>query len=223
MNLWTSLLAAAAIVLTSATALAQDTTTSRRQTESFYFTIGMGAGLNSYPDETTRDLETFYGRPASGALAMSIEGGVLWPVAGDRTLLGAMVTVTGESNESSGMKSDRTVTGIHASFRQYLISNPGDGPYLRGDAGVAMTSSSSESRGTYGFGAGSSTSGEWGPAVLIGAGYAFPLGSGTSLSVDASYTWRSLPGYQTGRGATSNEPFEAGTYSSAMLMVSIFW
>jgi hypothetical protein len=153
-----------------------------------------------------------------------MEGGVLMPLLGRKTLLGLMLSLTSEGEDGDKViTSSYSLTDIHVSIRHF-ISAPGDGLYLRGDIGIAQASSTTTGGlGSYGVDNGDHTNGNWGGALLVGAGYAFPISSGTSLSIDATYTGRLLPGYDTGTWATSNESFENGVYSTAAVMVSVLW
>ena len=190
---------------------------SKNEIEDWYFHFSLGYPVNSYPSDTKELIQTLKDESGVSTLPLGFEFGVYWNLGNNHTIIGPIMTFTGETFSKDKVSFDYTIGQISASVHHYIMSFIGEGLYGRADLGVAFASMSlSDERRTL------SEQGNMGFAFLLGAGWGLPISSGTRLTFSADYAFRTLPGYEAGEQKGS-DVFEKGNYTSFLFMLGILW
>jgi hypothetical protein len=155
--------------------------------ESWYTYWGLGVAKIKYPSETQEQLDEIKAA-GSDHTSLSLDlFGFYWPLESKKTMVGFII---------NGVSDSYKINGIDLAIRQYTYSfssmtffgpNIGSEWFLRGDIGVAKftaevtgTSSSISEASNTGLG------------LLVGGGYAWPIGTETRLLLNANYSYRKV-------------------------------
>lgn len=190
------------------------TSESSREIESYYLLFGVGYALNFYPADTRRALDKLDDVSGVTRVPFSLDFGAYWPVgSGNHLVIGPTATIASDKFSGGDRQFTYLVGMIAASAQYYRTGTIGDGLFARADIGLASAQVSNESfYSDSGYGLG----------LQVGVGYAIPISSGTSLSIDAKASYRNLPGYETGK-AEPGDLFEKGSYTTFTLGVNLLW
>jgi hypothetical protein len=149
--------------------------------ESWYTLWGLGFGSASYSGslgDVYEDAEDVAGADRSATVSMDILG-FYWPLLGHKTMLGFVFNTAGDSIEfSNGNEASISTSMLGFSAHHFFGENIGDGWFVRGDVGLA--------RASIDFEIGSDDyddTSDAGLGLLIGGGYALPIGTETRLLV----------------------------------------
>jgi hypothetical protein len=167
-----------------------------RPIESWYGYYGVGFARPSYPGamQSLADELSAPDGVINAGVAMDAAG-VYAPYGGSTRLL-----VGGVVNLALDVYADETssITMTQASVSSsalYFTSRIGEGPFVRGDVGLAAVSIANELE--------EGIESPVGVGVLAGAGYAMPLSNGTGLMLNVNYSARMIDGETFGAfGAT---------------------
>jgi hypothetical protein len=186
--------------------------------ESWYMYAALGAAFNSYPSTLQSELDGYVKEYDASHLPLAIEIlGFYWPLGDHQTILGFVLSGSADRYTFTHPFIS-TNTEASVQVNQYLFSGsimhfwgevPGDGVFLRADAGVAGISRS----GNF---VASSTS--FGVGFLAGAGYGLPVSDETRLLFQASYSYKSASEIRIG-----SPEGEAKAYQSFSLTVGVLW
>ena len=167
---------------------------SGRISENWYMYFGAGYSFLHYPDEAQDALDEINDQPGVGHFSFSVDAlGFYWPIAGNSTILGTVINFTGDNYSTDGGSNTFSVNQgmLDISVMHSLTDATGEGITLRADVGpawlsteytrtVATTTTTTRSNLLVGFG------------FLVGAGYALPVSSETSLMFNAKYALRMI-------------------------------
>jgi hypothetical protein len=188
-----------------------------RALESHYFSVEVGVPLNSYPADTRALIDELDAYDGVSRIPVDFSFAVLWPVIDNQTLLGPQAQVTSDHLSRGDVQVSFNVVTLGATARRYLTGTIASGLYARADVGIASAGITHRIED-----AERSKSGNFGFGSALGAGFALPVSSGTSLELSATAAYRLLPGYETGsRGY--EDIFEKGEYLSAIFGVAVVW
>jgi hypothetical protein len=201
----------------SANTTGMSSSTSIRQLEEYYFYFSAGYPINNYPTETRQAVDDLKNRSDVSRIPSSGQFGVYWPLSNRQTIIGGVIGASGDMFSQKDASLDLIVFQMGASVQHFFTSTIGDGAFVRGDVGFAGASLTEQVNNKT-----TTTSGHIGLAVTGGAGYAFPLSAGTSLSIDINASYRRLPGYEPGK-STSDDFFEKGDYTAVVFGASLLW
>ncbi len=163
--------------------------------ENYYYRAGVGFPFEKYSSTLASEIEEIKREGGDRSMIAALDVGLYWPVFSRRHLLGVAVTGFFDAYSGDGWSSTVNYAQIGPSFQFFLMPGIGDGPYLRLDPGMAMQWSDTQvstSEGTLRFQSAQNT----GFGLLAGGGYAFPVSSGTRLTIDLAYTWRNTGSYR---------------------------
>ncbi len=146
--------------------------------ESYYAYLAFGYASTTYPTAAERyiDQEIRPFSPTHVGVALDMLG-FYWPLADDQTLVGFVIAMAGDrySYEDGSRSVQYTTSIVGASAMHFFGEIPGDGPFLRGELGLASISSQLVD----GHGMGAQLSGGYGIAIsdetrlLLQTGYAY--------------------------------------------------
>lgn len=147
--------------------------------ESWYWQFGFGGGTINYDNDTKKVLEDL---DLDGGTKINFNLGFYWPLSGHRTMLGVATTAVNHANKKGDADISFMQSSLCFSMQHFLMSNIGDGLFLRGDLGFGRFTTTAESGSTT-----ISDSSESGLAFLVGTGYSIPLSDETRLPIGVSY------------------------------------
>ena len=217
-RLLSALLLLPLLVATTAAQTTSPEPAAGRAPEPYYFSFAFGVAATSYPADTRALIDDLARHDDVARIPIDGEIGVSWPVFDEMTTLGPSMRATGDHLTRGDESISFNVMSLAASARRYFTGVIGDGPFGRVDAGVAFAGVSHYIDGT----PTGSRQGEFGLHAGLGAGWSFPLSSGTSLEIAAAGSYRSLPGHETGQ-KKRGELFERGNYLAGSVGVGLFW
>lgn len=154
--------------------------------ESWYWTIGLGYSIPSYPSALQSSLTTLKNAGFS-RVPVALDLGFYWPVADQKLILGPSLHGSTDSYTKDSLKLSLTQSGVYFSSMYTFGKEPSDGFILRGDIGVASISVSADT-GTTSVSARSNS----GLGLNAGAGYGFSVSEGTRLLLLGLYSYRSI-------------------------------
>lgn len=158
-----------------------------RGLESWYTYWGLGWSSPGYSGETEEYLDFVRDADGVSSTALSLDIlGFYFPVGGEKLLLGGIINGAAErfAVEDEWVQYNQLLYAASAMY--FLDQYIGRGFFVRGDLGLSrvVVNSSDDFTGVSGSGLG----------VLLGAGYAIPISSGTRLLLNANYARRSAEG-----------------------------
>ena len=153
----------------------------RNRDESWYWGFSLGAGSVRYKDAGFQSvIDGLKSNSAISHMTVGYDLHFLWPLSNHRTAIGLVLGGAVDNYTADATDEQFSVTSLVTGFsiQHYLTSNIGEGPFVRGDIGLAttqleirkpsLTSSSDISRGL---------------GLRLAAGYSFLLSNETRLPV----------------------------------------
>lgn len=166
----------------------------RNKLESWYTYWALGRAGARFSGELDETVGAVRRHPGVGHYPFSLDlFGFYWPLRGERTLLGGVVNTCYEDYMYGGLQQGWvTVDLISLSAIHFLRGRIGQGPFVRGDVGVASVDVRrldwAEDWVTF------ADHGDWGIGFLVGGGFGVPVRSGTRVLLTATYSHRRVKG-----------------------------
>lgn len=171
--------------------------------EPWYAYWGIGMARANYPTEVQNAVEELDSFPGVDRTQVASDMlGFYFPAENQKTIYGFVISGAGDRLQ------DTTNTNIYIQINQYIYglsamhflgNEPGDGLFVRGDAGFARMVVDSP------FLTGAT---EWGNGILLGAGYGWAMSRDTRLLFSASL---------------SSSRIDGNSYSSTMFTIGGLW
>ncbi len=152
--------------------------------ESWYAYLSLGYAWTSLPAGTRQYIDQFIQPLDPSHVAVAVDFlGFYWPLANERTLIGCVITGAADRyTYTDGLSNSKSIQ-----FNQYLYAAsmmhffgeiPGDGPYLRGELGIAALASELDTESGFG--------------LQVSGGYGIVLSVETRILVQAGFAYRRL-------------------------------
>jgi len=159
------------------------------EVESWYTYWSVGLADHFYPKEIQNEVDYLDSSPSVDRTEVAIDMlGFYWPVADQNTIVGVVVSGTGDRFNIAGtseyMQINQYLYGLSA--MRFMGREPGDGLFVRGDVGIAKASVESSFYST--------VTSEYGSGFLLGVGYGIALSGETRLILGANYSRKSIEG-----------------------------
>lgn len=152
--------------------------------ESWYTYWGIGWGGHSYSDDARERLQDQQGLDHA-EIGLDLLG-FYWPI-GENTVIGGIMNVTGDVYSAEALKTTIVTSLLSFSTMKFLTNKIGEGWFLRGDIGLAQSSTKVE------VGSLSDTeTSDTGFGFLLGGGYGLPVSAGTRLLFNFNYSIRRI-------------------------------
>lgn len=149
--------------------------------ESWYVYWGLGYASATYPDWLESSLDRLGERPGANHVSLSLDIlGFYWPLKNDRTLIGFIVNGVGDRYAYDGGATQVNLYLYSLSAMHFFGDVPGDGPFIRTDAGFAAMIMTGSINARSGLG------------LLLGGGYGIPVSDETRILLQISYAYRNL-------------------------------
>lgn len=151
------------------------------EVESWYSYWGVGVSDNSYGDELDDALDNAESQSGVDRTQVAVDMlGFYFPMSNEKTVVGAVINATGDRVDVGNENLQLTRTMYSLSAMHFFGKEPGDGFYLRGDAGIAKMSVTTSD--------GEISSSESGTGLLIGAGFGLPLSAESRLLLGVNFS-----------------------------------
>lgn len=154
--------------------------------ESWYTYWGIGWAGHSYTDDTFEQLQDQQGLDHV-ELGLDLLG-FYWPV-GENTIIGGILNGTVDVYSVGSLSTAVTSSLLSFTTMRFLNGRIGQGPFIRGDIGLARASVRTE----IGDVSATETS-DAGLGFLLGGGYGLPVSAGTRLLLNLNYSVRRIEG-----------------------------
>jgi hypothetical protein len=160
------------------------TPSSRGDIESWYMYWALGYAFPSYPAALQADLDELQRRGDFTRTPLALEIlGFYWPVAARTTLIGVIVSGASDRYDFEVGSAQITQILISGSVMHFFGEVPGDGVFVRGDAGLATLSQKVATTVTLE---------KRGIGFLLGAGYGIPVSEETRILLHGGYAYRRM-------------------------------
>ena len=159
----------------------------KSKNEWWYAYWGAGWSAPHYPEPEKSLVDGINLLPSVGHLSLSLDVvGIYFPRKNFKTMLGSVVSLVTDRYSDGGGSVQLNQYLVSASAMHFFGTNIGNGPFLRGDLGLALVNKQSS-----GGGLGQTLEGTgYGFGFLAGGGYALPVSEGTRLLFSGSYAIR---------------------------------
>lgn len=162
----------------------------KNKPETWYTYWALGYASISYPADVDAVFDELADYPGVTHTPINMDLlGFYFPSNDGRTLYGGIINAFGDRYEADGEWFQLNSYLVSASAMHFLQGRIGQGPFFRSDIGLAKHSMDSSVTST--------ESSDWGLGVLLGGGFAFPVASGTRLTLSATYAMRRIAGETT--------------------------
>jgi len=183
-----------------AVALSLSSTAALADSESWYTYWALGVSNSKLPSGFEAVFDS-YERAGGSRTGIGLDMlGFYWPMDNERTAIGFVITSSADAIEAQGNRFQLTQYTYGLSTMHFFGNEIGDGAFLRGDLGMA--------RGVITADLGGDAASKWGYGTMVGAGYGWPISTGTRILLSLDYSVRRI---------------ESETYTSGRISVGGLW